>query len=1012
MYPTKQKIITVMITHSHACATGKVQTAAINSNVNDNLTCLSHRGIAPSVLQQFHVSAQIWHNKQGYAYPATDPISGGNGQRWKALQSDQTPKYAWIGGKPPNTTYYGQNSLKTALSAAEGVLYLAAGEVDLWTFHSAGLTNVISLYGEGHVPASLATDLHNLGVNVLIYLPDRDEAGHRSAIKVRDTLAGSGIHYEARELPKTVGDKGDTNDLWQLLQFDASAFKWAIDTAPPLELPARQIPTVQARKYTHTDTTDRYTRWVGDIVKPALDAAAPIVRGYRGDGWRHSPDPTRTDKHPSFRVSYDKHDLGVPMDAFGAVDGGWTTVGNWLGVPDFKTWVQDTYPTQAPPMPSRQNTDPTSEDSAPISKPAYDFTPDVVLNTRYVSQMPIEQFSKRGAYVVTSPQDTGKTALLERLMDGWRVAGKVVRFVTPLNTLTDELARRMNCESQLALYPDQQSLPDAIAVTLPSLVHQVNSNTGELRRIDVLVLDEIEQTLATLFADIYKTERMSIYNTLVEAIRCAETVICLDADASAVTYNFLRGIRDDVTFIVNEYRNYDRQLRSYDERTALIHALDEQVANQQSVIAVACSSEKQAHQLAKRYSKRNDKRIMLVCQSTKHNPDVKAFLRHPDEKASDYDLVIYTSAMGTGIDISTTRSEAVFGFFGRMPLTAWDMHQMLVRFRRAQVYNVWVDKTKMTVETDENKIYNTLLEREKRTKQLIMFSGGVNIAQQARLALARLRAEVEARGNRSRHNLRSHFFAIAKERFTIIGEGDAISAPHQKQIKSELRDASKAIKAERAEDIISSTPVKTSTYKKAAASGKLTTELENGHRRAIIEEIYAEQISEELVKEYADGKGVRRLLLFESLYNPDKKAVYRDWQELERGVPLGDMTHATARRRLTLLMLKPFINDDYSVSTEPITLDELNEQVGKVIAEHERDIRRYFRWRKDYSEEPINLLRFMLNECGLKLERHRRGDGIKRYKLSAKRLETMRRYVEQRRQQSELPKSGEEISLQ
>ncbi|MFZ4816584.1 MAG: plasmid replication protein, CyRepA1 family, partial [Phototrophicaceae bacterium] len=633
---------------------------------------------------------------------------------------------------------------------------------------------------------------------------------------------------------------------------------------------------------------------------------------------------------------------------------------------------------------------------------------ETTVTLRYLSEMPLDGFLARGVTLIASPQATGKTALMERLSVEWKAQNKVVRYISPLTTLTSELSRRMDCESQLALYPDQQSRPSALATTLPSLVHQVDRASGELRRIDVLVLDEIEQTLAALFADIHKHERMSIYTTLVEAIRRADIVIGLDADASAVAYDFLRGIRDDVTVIVNRYQDTSRQLIPYNSDAALIKALDETIKTSTQVIGVACSSEKTAKSLARRYSKQvGEAGVLLVCQDTKHDPRVKEFFKHPDAHAGNYRMVIYTSAMGTGVDLSQTAAAAVFGFFGRFPLTAWDMHQMLVRFRQAAAYHVWVDKTEMPkFETDPQAIYNTLLEKERITKQAILFHDGVNVAQQTRLQLAQLQAAVEARLHRSQRALRQHFMAIAAQRFTVLNCSDEISISEQRDIKLAINQDQQLAQQEREKRILTATPVDSSSYRAAAMRGELTQALEDGHARFIIEREYAQPLDDQTVTDYDDGRGLKRLALFESLFRPEAESKQLDTHELEAGMPLGDLSHATMRRMLALQVLALTV-DNKHLSDRSLIIEEIDHALWPVIDRYGKDIERFFGWRRDHSHKPINLLRFIARECGLYLERHRKSDGYMRYRLNAAQLARMERYVQQRLMQ----KSEEGLSL-
>ena len=122
---------------------------------------------------------------------------------------------------------------------------------------------------------------------------------------------------------------------------------------------------------------------------------------------------------------------------------------------------------------------------------------------------------------------------------------------------------------------------------------------------------------------------------------------------------------------------------------------------------------------------------------------MRAFLKNPDANASSFRVIIYTSAMGSGVDISTTHAAAVFGFFDRQPLTAWDMHQAMMRFRNADQYNVWVDPAEAELTTNEQEINERLLKQERGTIEAVRFDeNGNDVIKQSRLQLAVLQAAV------------------------------------------------------------------------------------------------------------------------------------------------------------------------------------------------------------------------------------------------------------------------------
>ena len=1003
---------------------------------------LTARGIARQA------EAMRWQpDKRGWTYPVYDRAGVVIARRWKAYDSAAKPKYLWLDGTKAQVYHVGAG-LRDAITDAGGVLYIANGEPAVLTFHAAGLFNVLSFFGESILPNTVADDLLALDVQIVRYYPDQDQAGQRAALKLRAALQGSGITFDCRALPADLPDKADTNDWWQKLDFDAVVFQAALSDAPAADLPAPETAPALIRRQQQAAPVGgqsvnwdaERTCWWTQIVLPALDAAAPVQKGRGKYQYRYCPNPTHADHTPSFRISTDKNADGLPICTCGVQDerDPRGAVASWVSAPAFMDW----WKTERAPLfttTRRTKTERIQAANQTITMPALSAgDADRRVNLRYISELPLDTFAAPGIYLIASVQDTGKTRLLERLTAHWD--SLVCRGVVHRVTLTAELARRLACESQLDLFPEDQRLPRTLITTLPSIVNQIDPQTGALRPIDVLYIDEVEQVLSAIFSStIDKRERLNIFNTLVTAIRRAKYVICLDADAGSVAYDFLKSIRDDVTLIVNEYRNTDRLMQTYASKEALQKALYKALETQNEVIAVPCTSDRFATKLARKCARLvGAEKVMLVCAETKNDPTVREFLKNPDANAARYRAIIYTSSMGSGVDISNTHAAAVFGFFGRQPLTAWDMHQMLMRFRHADTYNVWVDPVEANLPTSEQSIYERLLDQERGTKEAVLFGeDGIDLMRRARLQLARLQAAVTARENQSKCSVRTHFLALANERYSLVESADDVSPEQRQQIRGEMKAIGEVLAEEYEERLLSTTPIPAEAYKQHAIKGEITPEIEAGHVREQIEQLYAQAITRPAIRDFDDGQGVRKLKLLELMYKPQSEAVSYDRRELSDRVPIGDMTHVTKKRLLMLEALRLFIRPDRAFSEEAeIDIETITQALGDFRDKHERDIRRYFGWRQDYSSKPINLLRFLLAEVGLKLEevgadRQRlyrarkalqkqgmsREEAVaalpappKRYRLERSSLARMERYISQRRERA-LQESGEDLSL-
>ena len=590
---------------------------------------IAHQKLTKRGIEQ-QAEAMHWQpGKRGWTYPVYNCAGVLIARRWKAYDSAAKPKYLWLDGTKAQVYHVGAG-LHDAITDAGAVLYIANGEPAVLTFHAAGLFNVLSFFGESILPDTLAADLLALDVQIVRYYPDQDQAGQRAAVKLRAALQGSGIAFDCRTLPDDLPNKADTNDWWQRLNFNVTVFRAALETAPAADLPAPEAAPAPIQRQQQAapvggpsvDWDAERTSWWTQIVLPALDAAAPVQQGRGKYQYRRCPNPAHDDHNPSFRISTDKNADGLPICTCGVQDDHDPrgAVAAWVSAPAFMDWWKAE---RAPLFTTARRTKPERIRAAneTVTTPVFSAgAAERRVNLRYVSELPLDTFAAPGVYLIASVQDTGKTKLLERLTahwDGWVCRGVVHRV-----TLTAELARRLDCESQLDLFPEDQRLPRALITTLPSIVNQIDPQTGALRPIDVLFIDEVEQVLSAIYSGtIDKRERLSLFNTLVTAIKRAKYVICLDADAGSVAYDFLKSIRDDVTMIINEYRNTDRLMQTYASKEALQKALYKALETSNGVIAVPCTSDRFATKLARevRQARRRGKGHAGLCGDQKRS---------------------------------------------------------------------------------------------------------------------------------------------------------------------------------------------------------------------------------------------------------------------------------------------------------------------------------------------------------------------------------------------------------
>ena len=263
---------------------------------------LANRGISiPAIDQRWQY--QEYKGKPGWAYPVFDFSGKVIARRWKALDSSANPKYLWLQGSVSTAPYYHASDVKEAIAAAGGECHFAAGEPALLSYLAAGIRNVIAPFGENNIPAYFLADLALLGVTRLIYAPDLDDTGRSSAVKVRDAIHGSNIDYEIKRLPDSLGEKGDTNDLWQAVKFDPAAFIQAIH-----ELPALGLPAIVRKQETSTSTISEGSPDYYKAIEKGLGITGYKTQG-KSAGWSNLVKcPIRNHQHDDRRPGASWHE--------------------------------------------------------------------------------------------------------------------------------------------------------------------------------------------------------------------------------------------------------------------------------------------------------------------------------------------------------------------------------------------------------------------------------------------------------------------------------------------------------------------------------------------------------------------------------------------------------------------------------------------------------------------------------------------------------------------------------
>lgn len=299
---------------------------------------LARRGLSEGTILRFSITPR----GEGWQYPVHPAVDA---LRWKAFDSGSTPKYLWLPGKPDGVRFYDCDStLHEEVAVADGVLWLASGEPDVWALWESGFRNATCLF-DGEVrkmPSWFAPELEQLGVCELHLAPDRDPAGMRFVINVSRALSRTSVRIIMHKLPFPPRSKGDMGRL--LVEVGASDLRSTLRALPAFEATFEPSDTTSRPTFIQlplpnlfAEQRDLYERWSVEIVEACALRVWAISPPDRKGFSKNFLCPFHPDRHPSAGWNYHTH--GIYCFACGPHST--QEVADWLGVQSWEAFRAD-----------------------------------------------------------------------------------------------------------------------------------------------------------------------------------------------------------------------------------------------------------------------------------------------------------------------------------------------------------------------------------------------------------------------------------------------------------------------------------------------------------------------------------------------------------------------------------------------------------------------------------------------------------------------------------------------
>ena len=542
------------------------------------------------------------------------------------------------------------------------------------------------------------------------------------------------------------------------------------------------------------------------------------------------------------------------------------------------------------------------------------------------------------------------------------------------------------------------------------------------RPYDLVIIDESEQVIGHFLAETMR-DRFFFFKGFSKVIKEAKSVVAMDADLSWTTYLVLSELRNQtpkkrdlngLSIFINEYKGPTKVIEIYESQLQLIGQIWSDIRDGKKLFICSNSKNKIEYldqQLTKDFP---DIKSISITSENSTKPEVQAFISDIRKACTEYQIILTSPSLGTGVDISFEDSKEVFdcvyGIFETLINTHFEVDQQLSRVRHPKRVCVWISPRRFNFEHNYDVVKKDLLEAN------VIANGAFTLANSIASAaffdkdksFLNLAALVVSDQMKSKNHLRSNFIQYKRKlgwKIEYIGSTDL--REFGKQIKASGKQLSTEMYIDK---LLSATPIDESTFEDIADrldsnfSQEEISEAEMfSYRRIAIELFYREPISREII--IRDDFGYVRQVFrrFERVIQESELDEHRYTDAITSSgqIPINEgMKFYRDRKRqadgwLIYILLRSagvLTNGVFDCEREITSLDlDLFVQIArsnKAILEMQLD---RFQLRADIEEKPTQQLGVLLKMIGLELKRSRTsklpGDKkLYHYRVDANRL--------------------------
>jgi hypothetical protein len=383
-------------------------------------------------------------------------------------------------------------------------------------------------------------------------------------------------------------------------------------------------------------------------------------------------------------------------------------------------------------------------------------------------------------------------------------------YISHRTNLINDACKRLG----LANYQDGDIHADKIAVCINSIKKFFSTLYGK-----PLFIDEARQLFEYILHSSTIDNRDELFRLFGELLEAAPLVHLADADMNDEALDFYKkhcGSRlfhvIKTTPIKNPINHW--QLENFEAAyTSILRDMNAGIKG-----TAACTCEAEAQKL-RRFLIQNGfrkKRIAIVTGGAK-DKHIQKLLSDVNQYGKQYDIIIYTSAMGTGVSIEIPEFEFAYLLCSNI-LTSNESLQMLARNRCAKDYYVAFGKAFST-----NRVTDEELLREGQIQKVINFASNTGMVFKSGLKDMVEFLELDDRLHRTKAKMNQDLNDFANN-FLLLAELDGRYFVKIEEEKADTKHLTQEVKEEEAQEIEAAPVIVEHEYNQLKKSNILTKE--------------------------------------------------------------------------------------------------------------------------------------------------------------------------------------------